>query len=489
MAKPNLKLDLKALKFNPQQVKEVGRKYGLVIVSGVVLIGAPLAAFVVSQGMSESLLADAQARASKHSDLDGLANSEMTLSIPGREPATFRGIINEGRIALYKARLAEVAQESVTSRKIALDHNSKGRSPSVSMRLAKGDPNEKGLPLQVFDSLEGQYAALLDRVGAGEPYPEQKIVEQLMRRRSQIVDAQFGAKGESELTPEERTLLGSLLSAERLGRYCEAARGISLYADAASIGAPDKSRRTTKAKPLDLFLMQWNYWVTDDILSALSGLNDKRDVVAAPVKRIISLSSTLQARGAPSTDAGGGGGAAGGEGAPAGDAAPPADGADPASSPSADSAATSASGQPVNPDAPLPAPDYTASLTGRVANQAFDVMFTEARLVVETDSIPMVMDALARRNFITVIDARIRPLDSFDAAEEGYIYGSKPVSLVVLKLESIWLREWTGQFMPDDLRARLGTTGLLAQSPSGAETLPDGDPTSPEAPPTDEPQG
>lgn len=488
MAKANLKLDLKGLKFNPQLAKEVGRKYGLVIVSGIVLIAAPLAAYVLSQGMLESLLADASARAAKHSDLEALKKSEMTLTLPGREPVTVTGTINERRIAQYKAHLASVTLESEAARKVAVDHNRKGRSPFVTMRLAKGDPNEKGLPLAVFDTLEREYAELLRRVGAGEPYPEPKIVEQLVRRRSQIVDAQFGAKSESELTPEERALLGSLLAAERIGQYCDAARGISIYADAASIGAPDKSRRTTKAKPLDLFMMQWNYWVTEDILAAVSALNGDRDVIASPVKRIFSMSSTLQARGAGSTNAGGGGGASGGEGAPAGDAAPPPDAADPASAPSADPSAPSASGQPVNPDAPLPSPDYAASLTGRISGQALDVMFSEVRMAVETDAVPMVMDALSRRNFITVIDARIRPLDSFAAAEEGYIYGAKPVSLVSLKLESLWLREWTGPFMPDDLRARLGTTGLLAQSPSDPESGPTDEPTPPEAPPTDEPQ-
>lgn len=486
MAKANLKFDLKGLKFNPQLAKEVGRKYGLVIVSGIVLIGAPLAAYVVSQDMNESLLADAAARAAKHSELEALKNSEMTLTLPGREPVTVKGTINQRRIAQYKSHLAGVTQESEASRKVAIDHNRKGRSPFVTMRLAKGDPNEKGLPLAVFDTLEREYAELLRRVGAGAPYPEPKIVEQLVRRRSQIIDAQFGAKGESELTPDERTLLGSLLSAERIGQYCDAARGISIYADAASIGAPDKSRRTTKAKPLDLFMMQWNFWVTEDILGAVFALNGDRDVIAAPVKRILSLSSTLQARGARSTDAGGG--SSSGEGAPAGDAAPPTDAADPASAASADSSAPSASGLPVDPDAPLPPPDYTSSLTGRISSQALDVMLTEVRMVAETDAIPMVMDALARRNFITVIDARIRPLDSFAAAEEGYIYGAKPVSLVSLKLESLWLREWTGPFMPDDLRARLGTTGLLAQSPSDAESGPTGESTTPEAPPSDEPQ-
>jgi hypothetical protein len=490
MAKASLKLDLKGLKFDPQKAKEVLGKFGVVIVSGLVVVVAPVVAFIVSDGMNASLRADAEARAAKQSELASLEASEMTLALPNRKPVTVKGVINEYRISQYKSHLATVAKESLAARQLALEHNRKGRSPVMSMRLAKGDPAEKGLPLMVFDALAKEYASLLEREGAGAPYPEQEIVEQLLRRRSQIVDAQFGAKAESELSAEERATLEALLSAERLGRYCEAARGISIYADAASIGTPDKARRTTKAKPLDLFLMQWNYWVAEDILTALSGLNGERDVISAPVKRILALSSSLQARGAPRA---GGEGSSAGEGAATDGAPASADGA-PASAEGAATEvgtepATQATGQPVDPDAPLPAPDYSASLTGRISNQAFDVMLTELQLVVETDAIPLVMDALVRRNFITVLDARIRPVDSFAAAEDGYVYGADPVSLLSLRLESVWLREWTGPFMPDDLRARLGTTGLVARSASEAGNDAASEPTAPDSPSPAEPQG
>jgi hypothetical protein len=59
---------------------------------------------------------------------------------------------------------------------------------------------------------------------------------------------------------------------------------------------------------------------------------------------------------------------------------------------------------------------------------------------------------------------------------------------VSLKLETIWLREWTGQFMPDDLRSRLNTSGMLLGSGApGADAPTDG--TDPSAAPADVPQG
>jgi hypothetical protein len=66
------------------------------------------------------------------------------------------------------------------------------------------------------------------------------------------------------------------------------------------------------------------------------------------------------------------------------------------------------------------------------------------------------MDAIARRNFMTVLNVVVMPADAFAAAKEGYIYGIEPISRVQLVVESIWLREWTAETMPVDLREMLG---------------------------------
>ena len=38
----------------------------------------------------------------------------------------------------------------------------------------------------------------------------------------------------------------------------------------------------------------------------------------------------------------------------------------------------------------------------------------------------------------------------------GYFYGGGPVSMLTLQLETVWLREWTADFMPSALRQALG---------------------------------
>ena len=57
---------------------------------------------------------------------------------------------------------------------------------------------------------------------------------------------------------------------------------------------------------------------------------------------------------------------------------------------------------------------------------------------------------------MTVIDLKLRPANAFDAARGGFIYGIEPVSFVDLTIETVWLREWTADAMPPDLRAMLG---------------------------------
>ena len=73
-----------------------------------------------------------------------------------------------------------------------------------------------------------------------------------------------------------------------------------------------------------------------------------------------------------------------------------------------------------------------------------------------TQGLPKVIDALSRRNFMSILDVRMRPADAFEAAQEGFIYGIEPVSTVDLVIETIWFREWTADAMPPDLRDMLG---------------------------------
>jgi hypothetical protein len=113
------------------------------------------------------------------------------------------------------------------------------------------------------------------------------------------------------------------------------------------------------------------------------------------------------------------------------------------------------SGTGANPKAPV-AFDYSASITGRKSNPLYDVVYVNVDMVVETARLPQVLDELSRYNFFTVVAINVVPADSFEAARSGFVYGPEPVSNVFMTLETIWLRDWTTQFMPDDLKSSLG---------------------------------
>ncbi len=128
-------------------------------------------------------------------------------------------------------------------------------------------------------------------------------------------------------------------------------------------------------------------------------------------------------------------------------------------------------------DQPLTAPvinqtaeakrNYSRNFTGRITSPLYDVREAEVVLIAETARLPEIFNALARRNFMTVVDVTVKPADAFEAAREGLVYGKAPVSEVTMKIESVWLREWTAPLMPAEVRTALGVTAPAAGAADG----------------------
>ena len=117
--------------------------------------------------------------------------------------------------------------------------------------------------------------------------------------------------------------------------------------------------------------------------------------------------------------------------------------------------------------------DHSISITGRMSNEVYDVRMIDCELIVATTHLPKLMDAIAHRNFMTVLNVRVAPADAFAAAKEGFIYGIEPVSKVNMQIETIWLREWTARMMPGELRNILGIQSdppKAAGAPHGVDT-------------------
>ena len=62
--------------------------------------------------------------------------------------------------------------------------------------------------------------------------------------------------------------------------------------------------------------------------------------------------------------------------------------------------------------------DHALSISGRVSNDVYDVRTIDCELIVATSGLPAVMNAIARRNFMTVLSASVRPADAFEAAKK-----------------------------------------------------------------------
>jgi hypothetical protein len=86
----------------------------------------------------------------------------------------------------------------------------------------------------------------------------------------------------------------------------------------------------------------------------------------------------------------------------------------------------------------------------------YDLRQVMVTAVVSAKSLPKWLDAIAKTNFMTVLDMDVEAIDAFEHLKAGYYYGNDPVVTVKLVIETAWLREWTKKYMPADVRAELG---------------------------------
>jgi hypothetical protein len=346
------------------------------------------------------------------------------------------------------------------------------------LRIDKKSPKFQQVHLEMLDALQREYDGLLARCRATLPPSEDDVRTELRRTKARFLQMnQLGTSGEASaavgggqaaagtgagkptLDPALAEQLRSELQSRRLGEYSKAASEGGLYCSLAALGFDSKpASQDADARLLELWRRQMKYWLAEDVVEACMAVNGARAIPEAPVKRIVGISFVTLSSG-DGTDQGGS----------LGQSAPPPEGQAPEGSVEGDPNSQDAlTGPPIDPQAPVTR-NYEKSLSGWSTNQLFDVHTAVVRCVVETSKIPSLLNAMAKRNFVVVTDVRIAPVDPFAAIQEGYYYGAKePVSLVTLTIDSAWLRQWTGAFMPDPVRKKLGTSGTVQSSDSAA---------------------
>ncbi|MFT3686493.1 MAG: hypothetical protein QM783_16505 [Phycisphaerales bacterium] len=301
--------------------------------------------------------------------------------------------------------------------------------------------------------------ALLAIINAKDPVPAGQLVDKLRELERNFLSRELGSdqnEGRGKLSEDKNKALDKEMVDLRLNEYNLWAQKASVYAGMEIFNLPPVVEANTPT-PQELWDWQVQYWTMQDVMHAVATVNapgKDQGIPGSVVKRIEKL--TIDADPA----------LGGGPAAPMDPNAPP----------------------PVPPVAGAPtadgAPDFTRSFTGHKSGGLFDVRTATLVCVVRTKDIPKFFDALAESNMLTVTSVVFNKVDVAADLKSGYFYGDgEHVTRATIGLEALWMREWTKEKMPKEVKVALG---LEAADPNAAPA-PGANPAA--NPPTVQPAG
>ncbi|MCS7032964.1 MAG: hypothetical protein NZ561_03100 [Phycisphaerae bacterium] len=419
-----------------------------IVVCVLVIIAAVVADFVPLGGFRQELRAQAEARQRNYGEIDGLLSQQRTLPIlnPGTTeaeplPADFptQSIIEAGR-KVSEGLLAAAKNLAVAAATL------NEKQPLVPGALPAGDfPSMEAFRnryRRVVDmSVEGRRNSLpVEIMKAGFAITQEDFNREQERARIQITERTAQRQGDQIMNQAEV----DAAVAEGLSRLQEtlvrrSARECKVYITPMTMQVDQNLITSTqRPDPSEVFWAQIGLWAQEDLFRAIADVNAAAaDVTESPIKYLIQVqvSPTFVGMAGPSADPN----------------APPAT-------------------PPADPAAPI-TPNFRISPTGRTSNGVYDVIHLEATMIVEAEKLPLVLSQLGRGRMLCVTQVRsVEPRDPAVFANMGYYFGDKPIVEVQLQLESLFLRDWTVQYMPDTIKSRLGiplTGAAPDQAPTG----------------------
>ena len=269
------------------------------------------------------------------------------------------------------------------------------------------------------------HAPLIERLGGGMPPDAETALRQLREIAFRVEQDMTGGRPDVALTPEQREAFTERMSQERVHLYTSRASRLRFYADR-RVFADVAPWTETTSPPLELaWEWQWRYWLQDDLVRAIANANaGAPSLLEAPVKRI----ERIEIDPFTYTGTGQGGGDATAE----------------------------------------VRRDYSRSITGRSGwpaspNPVYDVRYANMVLLVDSAQLPRLFDAISTTNLMSVIDIDVVDVgDLREHLRQGFVYTQSPASIVrvTLRVESVWLRDWTSRLMPPRVReAMIGGGG------------------------------
>lgn len=276
-----------------------------------------------------------------------------------------------------------------------------------------------------------------------------------------------------QLDESERQDLIAALRRSVASAVAERARTIGIYVDSLSRDNPAFPIPTSpfadinRPTAIEIFFAQLDLWMYEDFIDVIRLVNRTDDAesnaATAPIKRLIRLQAlpglvgmpTIQAD-APAAAAPGPGGFGGG--------------------PTAPDASQQLRYVPLGSGVPQMPVDFAASPTGRVSvgpspdgmsrlvNPVFDVRHLRVDMIVDSQRLHEVLQAINQVNLMTTLEVNLTQVDEYAALREGFWYGEDDCVQVSLLIETLWVRSWMleeidgRRFMPRVIKEALRIT-------------------------------
>ncbi len=446
----------------------------LVIIVMVVLILAMLpTAWFISNKLNKRIV-ESQSQAYNEENQKITRASKVTYSLPQISESESLDELSVTRAPndrvtdwFKEQRELRAAQlETITDR--VLELNAQDRTRLVSEFPPPADADKRTSQravMQLARSITGSgrgfdrsaYDILFERMGGGTPPDPVEVGESVAEyneRERDLLISQSGSD-DGKIDPDDLEELSERLVDRRIGEYRRVAREFSFYGGAevvmgevdqrssmqfagsrgrSSGGAqsmiPTEVPEANNASVIEGYIWQWDYWFIEDMLRAVGRANvdltgDLTPVDQSVVKRIESIKIdqfTIEEPDDAANDAFGG---------------------------SFGSAGTPRGGS----DTPT-----KVTLTGRPASDpSFDTRHATLTVIVSPNRLPEFLDAIRASGLMTVTDVDLQEIDVWSHLSQGYFYGDDVyVMRATIGIESVWLRNWTKDFMPAAVRTALG---------------------------------
>ena len=411
----------------------------VIVICAVVILASLTAAPIISGGMNEELAKEAKSRLRKLDDLE--RSSKSSFKWPGSNDTT-QLLVTEPVVDAYKVASAERIEQSEGVITLVQSSN-RGGADVVMPKLfpTPKDPERdlQVLPPELHKRILAGYDRILATVHAGTAPSTEELSAELNTKRSDFIDRQFRKAAGEGLSKEEEDSLKEFLIGQRRAICRDRANEIGLYLSKETLSPPDYSN-TQKPTLDEMFAWQWRLWVLDRIAESIESINGSNSEPVAPIHSLnrLAIRGLLKIQTPAAGDRSFGAGSSGGPGAGVG---------------GLPSAGTR---------------DYTKSITGRVTNDAFDVILVDLDMIVATGRIDEVLAGFTIPVVMSVLDVEVAQADAFAALKAGEYLGEGAVSRLIMTVETLWLRDWSGKLMPNEARTKIG----MAARPS-AEGAPE----------------